>query len=262
MSTGSTGGVHGPTADPPGTARPPGRGPEVDAVVIGAMDEEVRPYSQAATDAGPVRQRGRARGQLVQIGGASILLVRSGIGLVNAAAALVAALSECRPRAVLSTGSAGGLGTSVRVGDVVAGDTYTYTGADATAFDYVRGQVPGMPVAYDADPDLLAAARTLSPPAGTLRVGQMVSGDSFVTAVNVTHVRESFPDALSTDMESTALAQVAFSYGLPFLSVRGISDLCGPVEEYGEQVESFHLGLGEAAERSARVILTLLDGGR
>ncbi|GAA4429449.1 5'-methylthioadenosine/S-adenosylhomocysteine nucleosidase [Georgenia halophila] len=247
--------VHASMADPSGRATSQGRGPLVDAIVVGAMDEETRPYSRLASAAGPVRERGRARGQVIQIGKVKILLVRSGIGLVNAAAAAVAALSECRPRALISTGSAGGLARSVDVGDVVVGETYTYAGADATAFDYVRGQVPGMPVEYDADPDRLAAARRIELPVGTLRVGQMVSGDSFVTEVNCGEVRENFPDALSTDMETTALAQVAYSYELPFLSVRGISDLCGP-----EAGDDFSIGLEDAAERAARVVLTTLRG--
>jgi adenosylhomocysteine nucleosidase len=245
--------VHTTTGDPSGVATPPGRGPEVDAVVVGAMDEEIRPYSRRATDAGPVIQRGRARGQVVTIGGVTLLIVRSGVGLVNAASAAVAALSNARPRALVSTGSAGGLASGVRVGDVVVGDSYTYAGADATAFDYVRGQVPGMPVSYDADPGLLTAASRTAPPAGALRVGQMVSDDSFITEVNVAEVRGHFPDALSTDMETTALAQVAHSYSLPFLSVRGISDLCGP-----EADQDFHLGVDEAAERAAVVVLAAL----
>jgi adenosylhomocysteine nucleosidase len=245
--------VHNPIGDPGGEVTARGHGPRVDAVVVGAMDEEIRPYSRRATQAGPVVQRGNARGQVVTIGSARLLIVRSGIGLVNAASAAVAALSQARPRAIVSTGSAGGLARGVEVGDVVVGDSYTYAGADATAFDYVRGQVPGMPVAYDADPDLLAAASQAQPPVGALRVGQMVSDDSFITDVNVAEVRGHFPDALSTDMETTALAQVAHSYALPFLSVRGISDLCGP-----EADQDFHLGVDEAAERAAVVVLAAL----
>jgi|SRR5690606_428231 len=232
--------------------------PEVDAVVVGAMDEEVSPYARRAREAGRTAGRGQAELQHLTVAGARILLVRSGIGLVNAAAAATAALSVCRPRAILSTGSAGGLGAEVQVGDVVVGDRYTYTGADATAFDYALGQVPGMPITYAANPGLLSAARSLTTSGGTLRVGQMVSGDAFVTAGNVTQVREAFPHALTTDMETTALAQVAYSYGVPFLSVRAVSDLCGPVEDHREQVADFQLGLTGAAERSADLLLALL----
>ncbi|WP_448070478.1 5'-methylthioadenosine/S-adenosylhomocysteine nucleosidase [Georgenia yuyongxinii] len=220
--------------------------PVVDAVVIGAMEEEVRPFLDAATQVGAEVGVGHARTRLIVLGDARVLLMRAGIGLVNAASATVHALSTVRPRAVVSTGSAGGLAAVVEVGDVVLGQDYTYAFADATAFGYVRGQVPGMPVSYPADPELLAAARGAVPGTGALRVGQMVSGDSFVTAVNVAEVRAAFPAALSTDMESTAIAQVCHAHGVPFLSVRGVSDLCGPAAD-----QDFHLGVEEAAARAA-----------
>ena len=79
------------------------------------------------------------------------------------------------------------------------------------------------------------------------------AGNSFVTAANVADTREVFPSALSTDMESTALAQVAASLGVPFVSVRGVSDLCGP-----EAGQDFHIAAEEAAARSAAVVLALL----
>lgn len=232
----------------------------VDAVVVGAMAQEVAPFDELAT-AEPVET---PAGRLIVVAGTRLLVVRSGIGLVNAAAALVRALSAVAPRVVVSTGSAGGLAAVTEVGDVVVGSTYTYGTADATAFGYERGQVPGMPAAYPGDEALLAAARATGPAvpvvstgrAGTLRSGQMVSGDSFVTAANVEGVRAGFPDALSTDMETTALAQVAYLYGLPFLSVRGISDLCGPAAD-----QDFHLAVEEVAARAARVVLAALAGG-
>ena len=43
-------------------------------------------------------------------------------------------------------------------------------------------------------------------------------------------------------MESTALAQVAVGAGIPFVSVRGVSDLCGP-----EAGQDFHIAAEEAA---------------
>lgn len=229
----------------------------IDAIVVGAMAQEVAPFAELAE----VTPEPTDEHLFVNVGGLELLVVRSGIGLVNAATALVRALGTASPRAVVSTGSAGGLAAETEVGDVVLGTSYAYASADATAFGYERGQVPGMPVAYDGDTTLLAAALATGPgvPAvtagrdGTLRAGQMVSGDSFVTAVNVEAVRDGFPDALTTDMETTALAQVAYLYRLPFLSVRGISDLCGPAAD-----QDFHLAVEEAAARAARVVLAAL----
>ena len=141
--------------------------------------------------------------------------------------------------------------------------TLAYTDADATAFGYAHGQTPGQPTVFEADTAVLARVEEVGPAAlrastassggARIRAGQMLAGNSFVTAANVGRARELFPGAVSTDMESTALAQVAASAGIPFASVRGVSDLCGP-----EAGQDFHIGAHEAAARSAAVVLAAL----
>ena len=192
-----------------------------------------------------------------------LVLVRSGIGLVAAASALATALTRLTPAVVLSAGTAGGLGREVEVGDVCVSTTLAYTDADATAFGYAHGQTPGQPAVFEADAAVLARVEEVGPAAlrgatassgdARIRAGQMLAGNSFVTAANVGRARELFPGAVSTDMESTALAQVAASAGIPFASVRGVSDLCGP-----EAGQDFHIGAHEAAARSAAVVLAAL----
>ena len=191
-----------------------------------------------------------------------LVLVHSGIGLVAAASALATALTRLTPAVVLSAGT-GGLGREVEVGDVCVSTTLAYTDADATAFGYAHGQTPGQPAVFEADAAVLARVEEVGPAAlrastassggARIRAGQMLAGNSFVTAANVGRARELFPGAVSTDMESTALAQVAASAGIPFASVRGVSDLCGP-----EAGQDFHIGAHEAAARSAAVVLAAL----
>ena len=237
-------------------------------IVSCAMAEEAQPFLNALperTGARPPALLGAARAWSLQLPGGEreLILVRSGIGLVAAASALAATLAQVRPSAVVSAGTTGGLGRQVEVGDVCASATLAYTDADATAFGYARGQTPGQPESFAGDPALLERlgevgqkalrGATASSGAARLRVGQMLAGNSFVTAANVADTREVFPAALSTDMESTALAQVAASAGAPFVSVRGVSDLCGP-----EAGQDFHIAAEEAAARSAAVVLALL----
>ena len=196
-------------------------------------------------------------------GPCELVLVRSGIGLVAAASALATALTRLAPAVVLSAGTTGGLGREVEVGDVCVSTTLAYTDADATAFGYAHGQTPGQPAVFEADAAVLARVEEVGPAAlrastassggARIRAGQMLAGNSFVTAANVGRARELFPGAVSTDMESTALAQVATSAGIPFASVRGVSDLCGP-----EAGQDFHIGAHEAAARSAAVVLAAL----
>lgn len=232
----------------------------VEVVVAVAMPGEAAPFLERADRVGDPSTVGGAEHHVLTIGDRQVLLVRGGIGLANAASAasaalvlLAAARGGDAPAALVSAGSAGGVQAGVHVGDVVVGTEHVYTGADARAFGYDLGQVPGMPATYRGDPSLRGAA--LGADAGdlTVRPGLMLSGDAFVDATLVGPVREQFPGGLSTDMESTALAQVAHVYGVPFLAVRGISDLCGPAG-----ADDFRTHVDDAADRSAAVVLGML----
>ncbi|KGM13489.1 5'-methylthioadenosine/S-adenosylhomocysteine nucleosidase [Cellulomonas bogoriensis] len=234
----------------------------VDAVVQVAMPDEAQAFLDRADVVGPVTAAGTGDRRLISAVGRTVLLVRSGIGLVNATCAATAALATTSTGVLVSAGSAGGLHPDVRVGQVVVGTAHTYPGADARAFGYVLGQVPGMPAVYGPHPDLLGLLTSGTPgtvgTVGTVggvevRTGPMVSGDMFVTADLVDHVRAGFPDALATDMETTALAQTAHLHGVGFLAVRGISDLCGPAAD-----ADFLTHVDDAADRSATVVLDLL----
>lgn len=231
-------------------------------IVQVAMDEEAAPLLDKTQAVGDAYELGVARfypRELVTASGSQkVLVVRSKIGLVNAASALTAALALIpTPRIVVSAGTAGGLRQDVNVGDLVIGTDYTYTDADATAFGYERGQVPGMPERYTTAEGLLhqvqqAAERYTGE--GNLLYGTMLAGGSFVTAHNVKDTRDIFPQALSTDMETTALAQVCSSHGLPFVAIRGVSDLCGPAAD-----QDFHMDAPIVAERSAQLVVELLS---
>lgn len=223
--------------------------PAVDAVIVTAMEAEQAPFAQRAAALTPEERIGSARLRIGTFGARKILLVTSGIGGVNATVAATLALHTVRAPVVISSGSAGGVGRDVRVGDVVAGSTYSYAAADATAFGYDLGQIPGMPSTYAGAEAFVAAAHARS---GVL-VGQMLSGDSFIDARTVDTVRRAFPDALTTDMETTAIAQTAHLLGIPFLSVRGVSDLCGP-----EAGDDFRLAVDDVAALAADVVLDLV----
>ena len=235
------------------------------AVIIQvAMDEEIAPLLNATAWAQEPIDEGAAvfhpRTLTVNQREVPLLLVRSKIGLVNAASAVTEALSyatDCS--GVISAGTAGGLAATTNVGDVIVGTEYTYTDADASAFGYVRGQIPGMPETYggpdsDVDDAVAAAVEALDAEQteGGWQVcrGLMLAGHSFVTAHNVKDTREAFPAALSTDMETTAIAQVCHNYEVPFVAVRCVSDLCGPAAG-----QDFHLGVEVAAARSAQYAL-------
>lgn len=221
------------------------------AVVVTAMLDEARPYLRAG---GEPLDTPIGRAWRVAIGGHECVLLVSGVGLVNAAAATATLLVHVSPTVLISSGSAGGLAPEVEVGDVVVGSSYAYHDADSTTFGYARGQIPAMPRDYAGDPDLIARALAAEGPA-VVRRGPIVSGNSFVYAATVDDVRAAFPTALAADMESAALAQLAYLRSLPYLSVRAISDLCGPHAGHDHETS-----LDDVSERSAAVVATTIAG--
>ena len=221
-------------------------------LLLAAMAEEREPFLEAADDVTSERPGPTVGSTLTDIvlGGVPGQILTTGIGPVNAAAALTGMLAASpAPSQILSVGSAGGLHEDIGVGEVVIGTDLRFADVDARAFGYAFGQVPGMPESYvaAAPPAPIQAQEYVSP-------GLLVTSSSFVTAELAAEIRAHLPSALAVDMESAALAQTCYLHGIvSFTSVRGISDLCSP-----RAGEEFHDGLGVAARRSAEITRTLI----
>ncbi len=199
---------------------------------------------------------GRAvqRGVLGRLDSARVLVITSGIGLANAASATARALGLVDAPIVIAAGTTGGLARTINVGDIAAGTTAIYGAADATAFGYERGQVPQMPVDYRSSATVGAALEQLSEHIDVpMMTGRIVSSDSFVTAPFADAVRDRFPDAIAADMETCAMAQVAWASAVDWVSLRAVSDLCGPQAD-----QDFHMDGGAAAARSAHAVRSFL----
>jgi len=245
----------------------------VNAIVLAAQDVEVQPFLDILTNA-PSRARELAEnssphgrpllgsasritqlpaptGQAwyAQTSSGRIIVIRTGVGMVSTASALGWILTEYSPRCVVSIGSAGGLSSDTNVLDLVVGSAYAYSSADATALGYKLGQVPGQPDMFAGDEELLSHAGPAA------RAGQMLTGDTFVTSKKVDDMRKAFPNALTTDMESTAAAQTCTTWGIPFVSLRCVSDLCGRGASRDSRVS-----IEEAAAVSASAAATMLSG--
>lgn len=222
-----------------------------DVLLLAAMPEETAPVLAGHETVELDVPHGKA--WRLEHDGRSVVLVTCGIGLVNSAAATALAIAEHQPRVVISLGSAGGLGASVLPGDIIVGRSYRYADADATAFGYEYGQIPSMPTSYPGGEQLISLVEADHSDA-SVHVGEIISGNSFVAGEITPVLRERFPEALAADMESTAIAQVAWSRGIPFVCVRAISDLCGP-----SAGDDFRGSIDDVAERSAAAVWRLVE---
>ena len=159
-----------------------------------------------------------------------IVLQQCGIGKVNSAIGAVEMIDGYAPDLVISTGVAGGADPSLNVRDVVVGTQYVYHDAycgDQCAY----GQLQGMPERYQMAPMLAETMADMTREHSedgdvALRQGLIVSGDWFVdTQDKMRAIMAHFPEAMAVDMESCSIAQTCHVYGVPFVSIRIISDV-------------------------------------
>ncbi|MBH5330260.1 5'-methylthioadenosine/adenosylhomocysteine nucleosidase [Eikenella sp. S3360] len=189
--------------------------------------------------------------------GKNVVLALSGIGKVNAALTTALVLRQYRPDCVINTGSAGGLGGGLKVGDVVIGTQTAHHDVDVTAFGYAVGHVPRMPARFESDPALCAAAEQAASAFEHAAVhrGLIVSGDQFVhSSESVAEVRRHFSDVQAVEMEAAAIAQSCHRFGVPFVVIRAISDLADEKAD-----SSFETFLKTASVHSAKMVLRLIE---
>lgn len=178
--------------------------------------------------------------------GKDIVICQSGIGKVNSAVSTTIMLTKFNVQQIINIGSAGGVKGAI--GDVVVAENTQYFDVDVTAFGYEYGQVPGMPLHYDADDRLVSLTKTvldeLNIPS---HIGTIASSDSFITSM------PTIP-AIAYEMEASSIAQVAFKLGVPFVIIRALSDIING----GNHVD-FNEFLVTASKKSAQVVIKLIE---
>lgn len=230
-------------------------GDSMKLAIATAMAEELAPFLQKYTTKKMI-QRGKACiHSYISKDQVQLLLVETGIGKVNAAATTSLLCEAFSPDLIINTGTAGALSDKVAIGDVVIGRTLMFSDVDATGFAYAYGQVPQMPRQYTLSLEGCSLLQKLASPSKYQRhEGLMVTSDSFMSDPKaVQQVRKQFPTALCSDMESTALAQVAAFYEIPMINIRGISDIAG---QHAAVVfeEHLHLAAYHAFEQTQAVL--------
>lgn len=184
-----------------------------------------------------------------------VVLVQSGIGKVNAAIATTLLIEKYNAEVVINTGSAGGIGNELKVGDLVVSTELSYNDADARIFGYDFGQVPQMPSRYKADSDLInKISKAADKMEWLINKGLIVTGDSFIAnSDKISDIKGNFPEALVTEMEGTAVAQTCYQFGVPVIVVRALSDTSD--EKASVSFEEF---IEHAGKKSAEMVLNFL----
>ena len=195
--------------------------------IIGAMDEEVAKIKERLENV-EVQTFGGMDFYKGNFEGKSVVVVRSGIGKVNAAVCAQILADRYQVSGIVNTGIAGSLMAKIDIGDIVLSTDALQHDMDATNFGYPAGQIPRMDVlSFPADPKLLALAKEccgrVNPEIHTYE-GRVVSGDQFISDQKKKDWLIDTFHGYCTEMEGAAIAQAAYLNGIPFLIIRAISD--------------------------------------
>lgn len=195
--------------------------------IIGAMDEEVISLKRKMI----VKQEREIAGMTFFIGTVAekdVVVVRCGIGKVNAAVCTQILADLFEVEYVINTGVAGGLHPELNIGDIVVSSDTVEHDMDASAVGNPRGEIPRMHKTYfEADEKLIDTAKKA---AESLKgdhkvyVGRVASGDQFVCSVKVREDIYSTFTAYCAEMEGAAIAHTCFLNKIPFVIIRAISD--------------------------------------
>ncbi|MBQ4531586.1 MAG: 5'-methylthioadenosine/adenosylhomocysteine nucleosidase [Lachnospiraceae bacterium] len=195
--------------------------------IIGAMDEEV---AELKRDMEVKSTTTMASMEFLEgtILGKDVVIVRSGIGKVNAAVCAEILAGIFHVDALINTGIAGSLNAKIDIGDIVISSDVLHHDMDATGFGYPVGQIPRMDVlSFTADDTLIQLAKKVCEqvnPEIHTHTGRIVSGDQFISDKSVKEKIIANFEGYCTEMEGAAIAQTAYLNQIPFVILRAISD--------------------------------------
>ena len=163
-----------------------------------------------------------------QIRGVDVVVVRCGIGKVNAALCVQILCDDFGVSHIINTGVAGSLNNALNIGDILISKDAVHHDVDVTIFSYKIGEVPQLGVReFPADAGLISAAERAikeKQPDLNYRVGRVASGDQFISSSEVKErIIKNF-EADCAEMEGASIAHGAYLNGIPFVIIRAISD--------------------------------------
>ncbi len=163
-----------------------------------------------------------------RIGETNVVVVRCGIGKVNAALCVQILCDDFGVSHIINTGVAGSLNNDLNIGDILISKDAVHHDVDVTIFSYKIGEVPQLGVReFPADQGLIDAAEKAikeNQPDLNYRVGRVASGDQFISSSEVKdRIIKNF-EADCAEMEGASIAHGAYLNGVPFVIIRAISD--------------------------------------
>lgn len=220
--------------------------------IIGAMDEEVD-YLKGLLTMVSVKNILGVEFAIGKMESKSVVVVRSGIGKVNAAICTQVLIDLYGVDYIINTGVAGAMGEGVKVCDIVISKDLVQHDFNTTYFGNKPGEIPRLNKTYfEADEELIriakeAANEVMAPE--KVHFGTIASGDQFVSSVDTKDKINSVFKPLCVEMEGAAIAQTSYLNKIPFVVIRAMSDSADEIAT-GDYDNNLH----KAAANSSKIV--------
>lgn len=225
--------------------------------IIGAMEEEIivirrrMNFKKTTSIASMEFYEGDINGQ-------EIVLVRCGIGKVNAAVCSQVLINCFNVSYVINTGVAGALHPDLDIGDIIISSDTVEHDMDVTAFGHEKGFIPRMDKQFfEADKWLVDMAKQAAEDIKgdhKVYIGRIASGDQFVSSIKVKEEIYSNFTAYCAEMEGAAIAHTCFLNKVPFVIIRAVSDKADQSAEV-----NFDNFVNLAAKNASKIIETMIE---
>lgn len=196
--------------------------------IVVAMDEE-REAVQNLLKEVEIKQIYNLRFLVGKIGEKKCVVIKSGVGKVNAARATQLLIDNFALDCIINVGVAGAINYLLNIGDVVIAKHVVQHDFDITAFGHSKGYITGVGDRIQSDLGLVNAFENMIKSSDEknyqTKIGIIASGDIFCTEIEMKNKINAKFNADVVDMECAAIAQVAYLDNIPFIGIRCISDI-------------------------------------
>lgn len=224
--------------------------------IIAAMEEEMQEIEKIMTEIEKqkIYELNFIKGKINNV---DVLLVKAGVGKVNAARTTQILIANFDVDYIINVGSAGSANDELDIGDIVIADKLVQHDFDATAFGSPKGYISNVGQYMESNSILIEKMKdTISKIKDRefkIKIGTIATGDIFCTDLKMKEkIRTKF-NADAIEMEGAAIAQVCKLDGVPFLVIRSISD-----KPNGNNHITFDKFLEKASKRCAQIIKEFL----
>lgn len=218
--------------------------------IIGAMPSELKDIQGMQAEPVVTEAGGFTFSESIH-GTNRIVTACCGIGKVNAAICTQLMIDRFKVDCIINTGIAGGMKAGIRVCEVVISTSVLPHDLDG---HFLRDYPPYCGE-FAADKELQSLAASVCDEMGIVHhAGRIVSGDQFITDSAVKEALTRAYDPYAVDMETAAVGQCAWRNGVPFVSVRCISDLAD--DDGAMSYDQFEI---MAARRVAEIVLKMAE---